>query len=555
MEREPMPPSPVPPNETSRPTVNESDVSRVRGRWKIGAALFAVACLAQAILWYLWWEDPTHFKMSLLFVWPAAIFFLLVWWTFFSGWKREIRFGAVGVVVAAIAGFFYFYKLDRFDGDMVPTRVVRRSTPTAEEKARSYLEQLAIPLPAVPEKNIEPGPLVATDSDWPGYRGPARDSIVRDVELRTDWESHPPKEIWRHPLGKAWSSFAVVGEMAFTQEQRGDREAVVAYRLADGETIWVHSDDVRFSASDAQGGDGPRATPQFDGGRLYTLGGTGLLNCLDAATGRRLWSADILKDAGTDGKPAANLGWGMAGSPLVVDGLVIVQPGGTNGHSVAAYNTESGKREWSAGDRACSYCSPRVETIQGVRQILAFQATGLSALSLKDGTEFWFFPLENGPKVNAAQPLVLSENSVIFGCGYGVGTVRVDVSHSKEEWPTEKRWQSNRFRPKFNDFVFREGHIYGLDDGTLTCLDVETGTVAWKSGRYGYGQILLVGGVLLILSEDGRVVQVPATPAKPEPLASFQALDSSGITWNHPVLVRGKLLVRNGNEAACFNLE
>ena len=350
----------------SKPIVPQPCVGR--GRWKIGAALFALACLAQGMLWAMWWEDPTHFKMSVLFVWPAAVFSLLVWWTFFSGWSWRVRLGALGAGCAAVVAFYNLFRLDRFDGDMVPTRIVPIWQPNADQAAREFIASIPTKNPAsvtdADSKSVAV-PLVASDGDWPGYRGSNRMGVVREATLRTDWSARPPKELWKHPVGKAWSSFAVIGDMAFTQEQRGESEAVVAYRLASGEQVWSHLDPVKLSASDAQGGSGPRATPQFDNGLLYTQGATGLLNCLDAATGRRVWSTDILKDAGTAGAPVPNLGWGTAGSPLLVDQFVIVVPGGKDEKSVVAYDKQTGQRVWSGGSRIASYGSPRVETLLG----------------------------------------------------------------------------------------------------------------------------------------------------------------------------------------------
>lgn len=524
-----------------------------RGRWKIGAAIFVVACLAQAALWTLWWEDPTHFKMSILFVWPAGLFALLIWWTFFSGWSSKTRYGAVISGAACIALFFSVFRFDRFNGDMVPTHVTYRWTPTASDRSRQFVEKLSVALPDADEGQPA-SPLVALAADWPGYRGPQRDGVVRDTTLRTDWSQRPPAEVWRHPVGKAWSSFAVVDDFVFTQEQRDDKEAVVAYRFRDGEQVWQHLDEATFSAADFQGGVGPRATPQFHEGKLYTLGATGILNCLDARTGKPIWTRNILTDAGTDGKPVANLVWGMSGSPLVIEQYVIVNPGGPRQNCVVAYDKETGKKLWSGGDHPASYASPSIATLHEKPVVLMPVGTGLAAYSLSSGKELWFFPWENDPKVNSALAVALPDNSVLFGIGYGVGTVRLNVELKDDNWSVTQRWHTNRFRPKFNDFVIRDGHIYGLDDGRLACLSLESGKQKWMSGRYGYGQILLIDDLLLILSEEGNVVLVPATPTKPEELGSFSALKDA-ITWNHPVLVRGKLLVRNAHEAACFDLE
>lgn len=503
----------------------------------------------------MWWEDPTHFKMSLLFVWPAAIFSLLIWWTFFSGWSWTVRLGALGLGFGSLVAFFAFFRLDRFDGDMMPTRIRLRTTASADQKSREYLRQLASTSAAKPEEVQADKPLEADETDWIGFRGANRDGIVRHTKLRTDWDAKPPKLVWRHPVGKGWSSFAVVGDFAFTQEQREGDEAIVAYRLSSGEQLWTHIDSARFVATDAQGGSGPRATPQFDEGKLYVLGATGILNCLDARTGDGIWSRQILTDAGTPDKPAANLEWGLSESPLIVGNLVIVIPGGPNGHSVAAYDKLTGKPVWSAGSRPATYASPVVATLCGQRVFLAPLGTGVSANSLETGDELWFFPWTNGPKVCGAMPVVLDDKSVLFGIGYGEGTVRLNVERSGDSWSVTRTWHSNRFRPKFNDFVIREGHAYGLDDGTLTCLDIETGKIKWKSGRYGYGQLLLVDDLLLIVAEAGTVSLVPAVPEKRDVIASFAALSDEIIAWNQPVLVRGKLLLRNATEAACYDLE
>lgn len=546
-----------PTNPPATPTASEDQPTAaatprsVRGRWKIGLGIFAIACGAQSILWKMWWEDPTHFKMSILFVWPGALFLLLIWWTFFSGWSAKVRYGTVAFGFALLVAFFSVFRLERFDGDMTPTRLTYRWVPSADEKAREFLKQAA---ETTPVANVTEEPLVVTENDWPGYRGVGRDGIIRDFALRADLATNPPKEIWRHPVGRGWSSFAVVGDFAFTQEQRDDSEAVVAYRFSDGKQIWTHLDKARFAASDAQGGTGPRATPQFHEGKLYTLGATGILNCLEARTGKLIWTKNILQDAGTGGKPAANIEWGMAGSPLIVDQMVVVNPGGPGGHSAAAYNVESGELIWSGGDQPATYASPSLATLLGQRVILVPDGTGLACHSPTHGKELWFFPWTNAPKVCGALPVVVGEDSVLFGIGYGEGTVRLKLTLDGENWSATKQWHSNRFRPKFNDFIVRDGHAYGLDDGTLTCLDIESGKVKWKAGRYGYGQVLLVGETLLLVSEEGQLVLIPAQPTKPEEPARAPLLDG-GITWNQPVLVRGKLLVRNAHEAACFDLE
>ncbi|WP_373649315.1 PQQ-binding-like beta-propeller repeat protein [Schlesneria sp. DSM 10557] len=551
--------SPLPPDVPHQ--TNLASTGSLNGRWRWGAAILTVALVSQAVLLTYWWGDPTHSKMSVLFVWPAALFALTIWWAFFSGWSRGVRFGTLTAIAALTVAFLSLYRLE-WDGAMVPRRFVLRSKPSGEEIARQYLKDRPSKSVSAPDAANAPEqePLLLTLGDWPGYRGPNRDGVVTGGDLRLNWNVQPPREVWRHPVGRAWSSFAVIGNHAFTQEQRDDKECVVAYHVETGNELWVHEDTTILSIVDANGGPGPHATPQFDSGLLYSLGGTGILNCLDAASGKRIWTVNILADAGKENSPVPNIEWGMSCSPLVVDDLVIVIPGGTDESSgvgfdrgVAAYHKISGQLVWSAGKHKSSYGSPRLAELAGVRQLMIPNAVGLSGHDSDTGRELWFFPLENGSHVNSTMPWVIDEQSLIFGTGYGVGSVRLQISQTGDKWSAEQMWKTNRFRPKFNEFVVHEGHAYGLDDGTLACLDIETGKIKWRQGRYGYGQLLLVDSTLLIITEDGELLLLPAEPVKPEVIASMKVLDS-GFCWNHPVLVRGKLLLRNAVEAVCFDV-
>lgn len=523
-------------------------------RWWLPLGELTIAVVAQGILWQVFAEDRTYSAMSVLFVWPAAIFGVFLWWLLLSRYRWRVRFGVLGLVAAVFGVLAGLFRIDDADGDMKPI-VVWRWAPRADVIAREYFARQQEP--GTQSADLSPASELAwevTESDWPGYRGPQRDGIVRHGSLRRNWGEEPPKELWRHPVGAGWSSFAVVADRAFTQEQRDGEEVVVCYAIETGEQVWVHRDEVRFDHAIPMGGPGPRATPQVDGTRLYTVGATGVLNCLEAQTGKPLWQRKILQDAGGD-QPAKNLEWGMSGSPLIAGELVIVNPGGTAGKSVAAYSKLTGEPVWQQGTHPAGYGSPRLETLHGVEQVLVFSGDGLGGHRLTDGQELWFVPWVNDPKVNAAQPIVLGDDSVVFGCGYGVGSARVRLTPQDDgPWKTEQVWKTNRLKPKFNDFVLKDGFLYGLDDGILTCVDVETGKPKWKKGRYNYGQLLLVDDVILVLSEQGDLALAPATPAVSEELAFFKGALPEGTTWNHPVLHRGKLLVRNGREAACFDV-
>ena len=384
---------------------------------------------------------------------------------------------------------------------------------------------------------------VKTGADWPGFRGPGRDSIVRGVRIETDWSKSPPVALWRRPIGPGWSSFAVRGDLLYTQEQRGDDEIVACYNVTTGKPVWRHRDAVRFWESN--GGAGPRATPTLSNGRLYTFGATGILNALDAGTGAVVWSRDVASD--TDTKVPT---WGFASSPLVVDNVVIVAAAGT----LAAYDLATGKRRWVGPHHGGSYSSPQLVTIDGVAQILLLSPPGAISVAPADGALLWEHSWEGGAIV---QPALTANGDVLINAMAmtgGVGTRRIAVTHGPGGWTTEERWTSNGLKPFFNDFVVHKGHAFGFDGSILACIDLEDGKRKWKGGRYGNGQLVLLPDqdLLLVLSEEGELALVKATPDQFTEVARFPALD--GKTWNHPVLVGDVLLVRNGQEMAAFRL-
>jgi outer membrane protein assembly factor BamB len=381
-------------------------------------------------------------------------------------------------------------------------------------------------------------------AEWPGFRGPNRDGIVRGVRIETDWSTSPPVQVWRRPIGPGWSSFAVRGEVFYTQEQRGDDEIVASYRLSTGEPVWMHRDATRFWESN--GGAGPRATPTVHGARVYTFGGTGIVNALDADTGARAWSRHAATDSGVEIPE-----WGFASSPLVVDDLVVVAAAGR----LVAYAAGTGELRWLGPEGGAGYSSPHLVTIDGVAQILLLRGSRTISVAPADGRLLWEHTWELGTGI--LQPALAADRDVLITTGDtmgGVGMRRVAVSHDSAGWTVQERWTSRGLKPYFNDFVVHEGHAFGFDGSILACIDLATGERKWKGGRYGHGQLLLLSDqdVLLVLSEDGELALVSATPDRFKELARIPALE--GKTWNHPVLVGDVLLVRNGEEMAAFRL-
>ncbi len=463
---------------------------------------------------------------------------------------RTILCGLGIVLLLATVGS-RLVRIESFYGNMVP-RLAWAWSQTPEEQMAAFLVSVDRRAPAL-EDGLLRGRNESFPFDFPGFLGADRTGAITNVALDSDWQTRAPEQLWQHPVGLGWSSFAVVGNDAIVLEQRGERECVVCYDLLTGVEVWCHEDTARFHD---EHGDGPRSTPAIDGDRVYTVGGTGVLNCLDRGTGTQVWSTHILEDA-----HAQNLLWGMSGSPLVVDGRVYVTPGGENG-ALICFNADDGTELWRAGEDPGGYASPGVAEIAGQKLILSFNGAGLRAFD-DAGDSQWIIPwLTQGElqRVNVAQPIVLAgptANSaqVLISSGYGNGTALFDVTFDGQEWQVAQRWHSIRLKSKMSNFVVRGDFIYGLDSGILTCIDLASGQRQWKRGRYGHGQMLLVGDQILVQCEDGSVALVHADPEAFTELGTFDALD--GKTWNHLALGgrQGNILVvRNDHQAAAYRL-
>ena len=481
---------------------------------------------------------------------------------------KAVGVGLVAVIVAGGAAYLVGVRIV-LDGGGTPRLAFVQSTDAQAELIARHREAqkaggpppAAPAAPAPPEPSDTGAPPAPVDPSkavtlpdpttpranryWTDFRGPDRSGHYREMPIRTDWPAGGLKPLWKQPVGGGYASFVISGGHAFTIEQRGPQEVVAAYHVATGRELWTSG--VKAAFSESMGGDGPRATPTWHDGKVYALGGTGELRALDAATGAVLWRTNILDDAG-----ATNLQWGMSAAPLVVDDAVVVLPGGSRGNSVVAYDRATGKRSWSALDDTASYASPMLVTLGGVRQILVFTASRLVSLAADTHTVLWDFPWTTQYGVNASQPLLLGNDRLFVSTGYGSGAAAIQLTKQADSFSVRELWRTNLMKNQFTSSVLHDGFIYGLDESILTCLDASTGERKWKNGRYGYGQVMLASGHLIVLTESGELALVRATPEAYQELAKFPVLE--GKTWNHPAMADGYLLIRNLNEMAAFDL-
>ncbi len=536
--------------------MNEIDLFPKKGM-RLWPALLILVLTAAYITWV--WLSPGDDRQAKVMQTAEkailSIVLLFLWLAFFSRIQWPLR---VGLLLATLALFVMaglLLDVQAVTGDLVPIIKWRW-----EEKHDHSLD--ATPQTS-PGENLD---TASTELDFPGFLGQNRDGKIRDVTLSRDWSSHPPQEIWRQPVGAGWSSFAIVGGIAITQEQRGDSEIVAAYSKDTGKPIWKHAEITRYE--NRIGGDGPRATPSISGNQVFALGATGRLVCLELKTGKRIWSRDVLADT-----VRFNLDWGISCSPLVLDDRVIVSSGGNRPAdeeadpdsaripapielgepptSLVAYDRNTGEILWNSGTDACGYSSPILATFFDIPQVIIFNQASLASHDAESGRQLWSHPW-SATQPNVSEPLILAGNRVLASSGYGQGCKLLEVKRVGESLRVEVVWESRFLRAKFTNLVVKDNHFYGLDDGILACIKMSDGTRVWKGGRYGHGQILLVGDLLLVQAEDGGIVLVAADPEKHTEIGRASALDSK--TWNHPALQGSTLLVRNDREAVCFRL-
>jgi len=506
-----------------------------------------------AVVWLSWTESMFR-NSAVLALGILAVLLIWIWWTFASGLKRAAMGWSLGLGVACIGGVtLIFAKWVRYEGSADGSALPKLAwvwTATPDQRLeQSGAPQLAdATTPALTEATEMPG----LHLDSPQYFGPQRNGRIDGVTLASNWDVRPPERLWSQPIGLGWSGFAVTGMRAVTQEQRGEEEWVSCYDLGTGKLLWVHSDQTRFSES--MGSDGPRATPTVYEERVVTMGATGILNCLNLKDGSLVWTHDVLAE-----HKQRNLEWGKAASPLILEteGLVVVTAGREGTPTILAYRLDSGEPNWSWSGDAASYSSPIEASLLGVRQVISVNENTIIGLEPDIGKELWVHRWPRGisdSTAKAGQPQVVGENQILLTASYGVGSLLIKVSRDEQgAWKTSEAWRSKGLmKTKFSSACVKDHYAYGIDEGVFACQDLATGRRVWKGGRYGYGQNLLVGDLLLIQAENGAVVLLAADPAEHRELATFPAL--TGKTWNVPTLAGQFLLVRNDTEAACFRL-
>jgi outer membrane protein assembly factor BamB len=490
--------------------------------------------------------DQASLNVTMFVLGLVALTTLVVWFLGASAYSPGLRWSVAGILVFGLAAAISCVRIEQVSGDLVP-KLAFRWQPHADQR-------LAKPVAGAAAVDLQS----TTPDDFPQFLGPRRDARLTGVRLNRDWQANPPRRVWRREIGAGWSTLAAVNGFAVTLEQRGDDELVTCYEVATGQPRWFHAVPARHQS--VLGGIGPRSTPTIDQGRVYALGATGILRCLDGATGRPIWTEDLLARIGI--RPEEDLSaiaWGRASSPLIVDNLVVVPLGGRTTPprmSLIAFDKVSGQMAWMGGDCQASYSSPVLTTLAGRRQIVIVNQDFVSGHDPATGHTLWKHPWPGSSSTNAnvSQAVPVPNDRVLLSKGYGGGAKLLQISQTDhDQWQAAEVWSNSRvLRTKFCNVVLHGEYIYGLSDGILECVELASGRRVWKDGRYEQGQVLGVEDLLLVQAESGEVALVEATPSGHRELGRFAALD--GKTWNNPSLYGRYLLVRNAEQAACYEL-
>ena len=476
-----------------------------------------------------------------------------LWFLLGSGQPAGRKLKACGLVLVLAVAVLATVRIDGWTGDTRPILRWAWAEPPPELATEAIESEAGVDLATV------------TPDDFAGFLGPARDGRVRHVTLAREWRTAPPEVLWRVPVGAAWSGFAVVNGTAVTMEQRGEEQVVVARSLDDGSELWRYAHPGFYDHQLA--GAGPHATPTIDRGLVFAYDVYGKVVCLNGRDGSLKWMRDLKADYGmTDELEAELMTFGRSPSPLIVDDLVVVAAGGNPAEKQAglvALDRLSGETVWEGPPRQISHASPNLATLAGVRQIVVTNEDTLSGHDPATGELLWEHDWSGSTNsaANNSQPTIVGDDRVLMSKGYGQGSALIRLARTDPDaqaLTVEPLWAAKRpLRTKLTNPVIHDGHAYALSDGILECVAIESGDRVWREGRYGHGQILLVGegsaALLLVLSEEGELLLVVPTPSSEgRVLGRMELLDS--LTWNTLALYGDRLLVRNGEEAVCLRL-
>jgi len=554
------------PYRATEPQADEKGARRPN-HWLRGLIAFAIGVAAITAL-QVTANDADHQNANMASFGIGLLTAVVVIYQLQRGFARfGHRFVVPTVVGLGILGFFTAFEFDGVSGEIMPQFRNRFQQRLARKRVDPFSSQPndGLDIPATDPTATDDS---ATDSVFAqvssrGFLGTDRTSSLGDRQFSLPRDPSGLRTVWNQGIGEGWASFAVADGLAVTMEQREDQECVTCYRLADGELVWIVQHETLHS--DSAGGIGPRSTPIIEGSRVFVQGATGIVWCLELASGDIVWQVDLLSLAGwTQEESELVIQWGRAGSPLLADRLCIVPFGASDdasadGRSLIALDPESGEVKWKAGEYQISYASPALVEVDGESQIVSVNSAAISGHRIEDGKTLWDFPWSGEanwyPSCTAA--VAVGNNQFLVGKGYGGGSVLIEIKKNEAgEFSADAVWESPRvLKTKFNHPCVVDGVAYAISNGSFEAVRVKDGKQLWRQprrSRFGQGQVLLADDVFVAQSESGDVVFVALDQSEYRELLRVPALTSK--TWNIPTLAGRFLLVRNDRQVICYEL-
>jgi outer membrane protein assembly factor BamB len=389
-----------------------------------------------------------------------------------------------------------------------------------------------------------------TAGGWPQFLGPTRNGVSSETGLLQTWGDKGPPELWHKEIGEGFSGPVVAGERVILFHRVDKEEVVDCFDAVKGEPKWKYAYPTTYR--DALGkGDGPRATPLVAGDKLYTLGAQGMLLCLDLDKGTKVWSRQLLKDYTV--KPSY---FGVGTTPLVEGDLLLVNVGGGKGAGIVAFNKANGAEVWKATDDDASYSSPVAATIDGVRHVLFFTRKGVVSIDPANGavrfSKQWRARID--ASVNAATPIIVGDQ-LFVSASYGTGALLARIKKDKleEVWSNDETMSCHYDTP-----VYHDGYLYGFDGreesgAVLRCVELKTAKMKWEKKGFGTGSMIVADGNLILMSENGELVLLGATPEKYDEKSKAAVL--TGPVRAYMALANGRLYARDNKKLVCWNLK
>jgi len=382
-------------------------------------------------------------------------------------------------------------------------------------------------------------------ADWFQWRGPNRDGISQETGLLQAWPKAGPPQAWRTSgAGNGYSSFSSAGGRLFTLGARNNNEYVMAFDRATGKKVWEYLNGRRY---ENDRGDGPRSTPTVEGDRLYVLGGSGDLTCLDLA-GTKIWSINLIQKFG-----GRNPYWGYSESPLIVGDRILVNAGGPRA-SIVAINKADGATLWQNHSDEAGYSSPMLMRTGSLNQVIFFTGSRSLAVDPRDGRLLWSYNKAANGTANIATPIVRGTR-VFLSSDYGTGAALLEIRAAGNLASASEIYFTRDMRNHHASSVLIEDHLYGFSSSILTALKFDTGAMAWRDRSVGKGSLAFADGRLYLYSEDGVVGLAEASPAGYREHGRFSLAQQSGLpTWSHPIISGGLLVVRDQDNVYAYDV-